>query len=184
MTAVDPRVIGWREACESYLEKRTGCYDYRRVRYREVGDVLAEMGLHDGHTVLDVGAGWTEFDYCLRKDYDWRGRYVPVDGGIDGVDLETWRPVGSYDFIVALELLEHIREWRSLLLGLLLRSNVGFAGTTPNPRTTDVLGMDPTHVVAIEAADLRGYGLKVREASCYGSPNDTLVFWREPHGSR
>ena len=74
------------------MSERTGKYEYRAIRYRKAADWLMKNGLTDKHTITDIGAGWTEFDYCLRKEYDWKGRYIPVDGGISNIDLNVWEP--------------------------------------------------------------------------------------------
>ena len=80
------------QSCDSYLDDRTGKYEFRAVRYRAAADWLTASGLTHDMTVVDVGAGMTELDYCLRAEYGWRGRYIPVDGGIDGVNLNAWTP--------------------------------------------------------------------------------------------
>ncbi|KKM73981.1 hypothetical protein LCGC14_1404890 [marine sediment metagenome] len=48
---------------------------------------MRRYGLKNSDTVCDVGAGATELDVCLRVDASWKGRYWPIDGGLDGVDL-------------------------------------------------------------------------------------------------
>ena len=70
----------WIQQCDEYLGARTGNYNYRRVRYSNAWLMLED--LDDSHTVVDVGAGWTELDFFLRAEANWRGRYIPVDGGI------------------------------------------------------------------------------------------------------
>src|ERR1700751_3778570 len=99
------------EDADQYLNSRTGCYDYRSVRYQAAADVMVSKNLNDGDTVYDIGAGWTEFDYTLRHDYNWKGRYIPVDAGIDGTDLEHWIPPRQAEFAVALEVIEHLEYW-------------------------------------------------------------------------
>lgn len=156
------------QACDTYMDERTGKYEYRAIRYRHAIDWMIANGLDDSMTVVDVGAGMTEFDYCLRVEYGWRGRYIPVDGGIDGTDLNCWSPPRDAHFFVALELIEHLNEWPSLLMRMQDRATVGIALSTPNPFTTDVLGMDPTHVTAVYPAELRRFGFKVSEEMFYG----------------
>lgn len=164
MTTWTPSVT----SCDDYLGQRTGKYEWRAVRYRAAIDWMIAQGLTDGMTVIDVGAGMTEFGYCLMHDYGLRVRYIPVDGGIDGTNLETWTPPREAHFFVALELIEHIHNWRGLLQGMIDKAQIGVVLSTPNPRTTDVIGMDPTHVVAIQPGDLHEFGFSVTETTFYG----------------
>lgn len=84
------------EAAERYLRSRSGCYAWRALRYRAAAGALVEMGLDDDSLLVDVGAGWTEFDFCLRSEFRWRGRYHPVDAMLDGTDPEGGQtPTGS-----------------------------------------------------------------------------------------
>ena len=170
------------ENCNSYLNSRTGSYEQRRVRYRAAGDWLLSAGLSNTSVVYDLGAGRTEFDYCLRRDYDWRGVYVPIDGSL-GTDLETWEPKEA-DFYVCLEIVEHLYSWRELLARLQRHAKKGIVVSTPNPSTTDVLGMDATHVTEISAADLEAFGFNVAERTFYGGvfsagkPDSLFATWR------
>ena len=155
--------------CDQYLDERTGKYEWRAVRYRKAIDTMFAHGLDDSMTVFDIGAGMTEFDYCLRAEYDWRGRYVPIDGGIDGTDLNRWSPPREGHWFVALEIMEHLHHFDSLLNALRVFAQKGVIISTPNPRTTDVIGMDPTHVRAIHPEDMTRYGYEVTEETFYGS---------------
>jgi hypothetical protein len=110
----------------------------------------------------------TEFDYCLRREYDWRGRYIPIDGGIDGTNLNSWIPPRDGHWFVALELIEHLHNWRGLVEWMKIKASKGVVLSTPNPRTTDVIGMDPTHVCEIPADNLRLLDFKVTEETFYG----------------
>jgi hypothetical protein len=150
------------------MSDREGRYEYRAVRYRHAIEAMYTNGLDDSMTVFDVGAGMTEFDYCLRAEFGWRGRYIPVDGGIDGTDLNVWVPPREGHWFVALELLEHLWNWRRFVDWMQLKASVGVVVSTPNPRTTDVLGMDPTHVTEIPAYSLTASGFYVSEETFYG----------------
>jgi len=154
--------------CDTYMDERTGKYEFRAVRYRAAIEAMFANGLDDTMTVMDIGAGMTEFDYCLRKEYDWRGRYIPIDGGIDGTDLEEWEPVRDAHWFVALEILEHLNKWPTLVMHMQAKATQGIVVSTPNPRTTDVLGMDPTHKRAVHPAGLRTFNFKVTEETFYG----------------
>lgn len=161
-------------ACDEYLASRTGKYEWRAIRYRAAAQAMRWRGLDDAMTVMDVGAGWTEFDYCLRAEFGWKGRYIPIDGGIDGTDLEVWTPPREADWMVGLEIIEHLDDPNRLINALQFYARKGVVLSTPNPRTTDVLGMDPTHKTPIPEAWLRRRGFAVYEASFYGQPNDSL----------
>lgn len=154
--------------CDSYMDERTGKYEYRAVRYRHTADWMLANGLKDGMTVFDVGAGMCEFGFCLMNEYGLKIRYVPVDGGIDGVNLNDWTPPREAHFFVALELLEHLTMWPWLLTRMQGRATIGVAISTPNPSTTDVLGMDATHVTEVHAEQLEGFDMTVTEETFYG----------------
>lgn len=154
--------------CDDYLADRTGRYEFRAIRYRHAIETMIANGLDDTMTIFDIGAGMTEFDYCLRKEYDWRGRYIPIDGGIDGTDLNTWAPPREAHWFVALEILEHLKWWDALIEAMKPMATKGIVVSTPNPRTTDVLGMDPTHRVAIQPAHLEYRDFTVTEETFYG----------------
>lgn len=153
---------------DEYLAERTGCYDYRAVRYSAAGDALVAAGIDHSHTVYDIGAGFTELDYHLRTALDWRGRYVPVDGAIDGVDLDAWMPPREAEHAVALELLEHLHDPGRLVRALQRRVTRSIVVSVPNPRTVDVLGIDRTHVTVVTRDMLRGWGFHVEERFFYG----------------
>lgn len=169
--------------CDNYLDERSGKYEYRAVRYRAAIDWMIAMGLDDSMTVMDVGAGMTEFDYTLRAEYGFRGRYIPVDGGIDGTDLNHWMPARASHFIVALELMEHLTEWEKLTFSLQRASIRGLVLSTPNPLTTDVIGMDPTHVCEVHREQLEDKGFYVTEETFYGGvfsdgkPDSLFATW-------
>jgi len=154
--------------CDNYLDDRTGKYEYRAVRYRAAIEEMIRLGLDDTMTVVDVGAGMTEFDYTLRAEYGWRGRYFPVDGGLDGTDLNTWTPPREAHYFVALEILEHLSKPWTLLVKMQQYATKGVVISTPNPETTDVLGMDPTHRTEIHRVDLERFGMVVSEQTFYG----------------
>lgn len=171
------------QSCDSYLDERSGKYEFRAVRYRRAADWIFERGLDHGMTVVDIGAGMTEFDYTLRAEYGWRGRYIPVDGGIDGTDLNEWTPPRDAHFFVGLEIVEHLNDWRSLVVKLKRAAHTGIVLSTPNPRTTDVIGMDPTHVCEVSYSDLANVGFDVVETMFYGGvfshgePDSLFATW-------
>lgn len=143
---------------DSYMSERTGRFEYRAARYRAALALMQEFGLSHNHTVYDIGAGWTELDAVLRVDGGWRGRYIPVDFGTDGTNLEQWVPPRGVDFAVGLEIIEHLYEpWR--LVSALMNAAPVVIISVPNPETTDVLGMDPDHksVITREALEERGF---------------------------
>lgn len=154
--------------CDNYMDERTGKYEYRAVRYRHAIEAMLARGLDDSMTIMDIGAGMTEFDYCLRREYNWRGRYIPIDGGIDGTDLNHWTPKRDAHWFVALEIVEHLWNWRELIGRMKQSAHEGIVISTPNPRTTDVIGMDPTHVCEVFKSNLELYNFKTTEETFYG----------------
>jgi hypothetical protein len=137
---------------------------------------MQRLGLCDSDTVYDIGAGMTEFDYCLRTEGDFKGRYIPVDGCIDGTDLETWYPPRDADFFVALELLEHLTKPNiyRLVRSMQFKCNKGIIISTPNPMTTDVIGMDRTHKTPVTPTILENLGFSWRVTSFYGKEADSI----------
>lgn len=175
--------------CDQYMDDRQGKYEYRAIRYRAAIEWMLANGLKDGMTVIDVGAGMTEFMYCMVKEFNLSVRYIPVDGGIDGTDLNNWTPPRSAHFVVGLEILEHLTNWKNTLDKMKECATVGVVVSTPNPIVTDVLAMDPTHVREIFHDDLVVAGMKVARHKFYGGvfnrPNYTdfddalLGTWRK-----
>lgn len=136
-----------------------------------------EIGFGPEDVIVDVGAGRGEFGLYVRQQFPkHRHTYVPVDGSIDGVDLETWCPQLRADFYVAIESLEHLRDPRRLLENMKVRATKGVIITTPNGECTDVLGMDPTHKTALTPEMLMLWGLTVRPLMMFTETKlDTLV---------
>lgn len=161
-----------REA-DYYLSGRAGCYAWRCERYDAAIDAMEGLGLDSGCTVVDVGAGWTEFGHRLAERGH-RCRYVPIDAGHDGTDLETWSPARDAEFYVCLEVLEHLRAPCRLLVEMPQSAKRGVIVSTPNPEVTDVLGMDPTHQTPVHQSALSLAGYTVEEASFYGQDADSL----------
>lgn len=153
---------------DKYLSERTGKYEYRAVRYRLAVDELVRMGLNDTHTIVDLGAGWTEFDYCLRAEYGWRGRYIPVDGSMNGEDLNSWHPPREYDFFVGLELLEHLVTPEHLVGVLKEKTLIGGVVSVPDPDEFDIMSIDDTHVTEVSVSMLKGWGFVTQNVQLYG----------------
>lgn len=153
---------------DKYLSERTGKYEFRAVRYRLAADELVRMGLNDSHTLLDLGAGWTEFDYCLRVEYGWRGRYIPVDGSINGEDLNIWHPPREYDFFVGLELLEHLASPAHLVEAVQRKTLVGGVVSVPDPSKFDIMSIDDTHITEVTSHMLEGWGFVTQNVQLYG----------------
>lgn len=164
-----------QRSCQEYLNSRRSNYTFRCRRFKAVADELLRLGLDNADMLVDIGAGRCDFDYYLRTARKWRGRYIPVDGAIDGTDLEHWRPVCTPEWYTAIELIEHLENPLRLVREMQQASRKGVVLTTPNPYTTDVLGMDYTHKTAIYPEQLSSLGFKVSPVSLFGTPNDTLL---------
>jgi hypothetical protein len=163
--------------CTEYLANRRATYEERKRRFRDVAQVLVrEIGLASGDTLVDLGAGHCQFDFFLRAEIGWMGRYVPIDGSFDGTDLETWEPKGQADVYVLMETVEHLDDPLRLLR--ILNPRRGIVLTTPNPATVDVLKCDPDHRSQVSAQELREMGYSVREVTYFGVQRDTLLAWR------
>lgn len=153
---------------DDYLAERTGCYEYRAVRYRATADAFQSAGLDHQSTMYDLGAGWTELDFCLRAEYGWRGRYIPVDAGISAVDLDRWTPERPVEFTAALEIIEHLADPAALVRRMQAATTRMMVVSVPNPRTVDVLGIDDTHVTVVTREMLESWGFTVTEETFYG----------------
>jgi hypothetical protein len=163
------------EHCRAYLAGRRATYEMREARFRLVHDRMEELGLTDNDVVFDLGAGHCQFDYFLRHQH-WQGVYVPVDGSIDGTDLNLWTPKMQPDFFVLSEVLEHLEIPYNLLRRLAPRK--GIVLTTPNPAVVDVLACDEDHKRVIEPKVLVEMGFTVEAYQCFGKEQDTLVAWK------
>lgn len=174
-----PDQIVRRARCLAYLGERTGTYEWRCLRYAAAYDRLQTLGLAHGDLIVDVGAGMCDFDRYLRTVQAWDGRYLPVDGAIDGTDLNVWRPHFDADFFVALELIEHLRDPARLLFQLERHAAKGVIVTTPNPEVVDVLAIDRTHVTPVGADELAERGYSVEALRLFGKDADTLIAWKD-----
>lgn len=162
-----------------YLNERKGTYEYRTIRYAAVADVLESLGLRSGDMVVDVGAGMCDFDRYLRTVRAFDGRYLPVDGAIDGTDLNTYRPNVVSEFYTAIETIEHLAKPFSLLRLMESYSTKGAVITTPN---FDVwgdrfYGMDRTHISPFRAHHFEELGWEYQLVKCFGKEKDTIVAW-------
>jgi len=162
----------------AYLGERTGSIEYRFLRYAAVADELERMGLDNKQLLVDVGAGTCDLDFYMRAVRGWKGRYLPVDASIDGVDLHHWVPSMPIDFAVAIEVLEHLAHPAGLVERIMARTR-RLVITTPN---TEVLGedrvlrMDRTHQRPLYIRDLEAMGAtRISERSFFGLEADTLL---------
>ena len=178
------RERGRIDSALAYLRGRTGSYEWRCHRYDAALEAMHGLGLDDDCTVVDVGAGWGEFGVRLhtglpirranQKRRSCRARYIPIDAAWDGVDLERWVPPQKADYFVCLEVLEHLTHPSLLMVEMTMQAKRGVIVSTPNPETTDVLGMDPTHKTPVSKRALELAGYHVETASFYGKPDDSL----------
>lgn len=166
-----------RTTCQEYLGQRRSSYWFRCRRYKAVAEKLIELGLRPTDTLYDLGAGRCDFDYYLRVTKKWRGRYVPVDGSLDGTNLEKWTPPRA-DWFVAIEVIEHLMRPLRFLSLLWPHTDKGIVVTTPNPDTTDVLAMDPTHISAVPMKELLRIGMSAEARSFFGKPKDSILGWK------
>jgi hypothetical protein len=170
------------DRCAAYICADRRPYSERKARYQVASDRLHQSGFSDRDTLLDLGAGGTELDYCLRTEHDWRGRYVPVDGWIDGTDLETWTPPHPPAWFAALEIVEHLQDPQRLIKVMKEHARRGFVLTTPNSAVVDVFAMDSDHVHAFTRTQLQAWGLHTTVHTFYGTPDDGLcgLWTKEP----
>lgn len=175
-----------REMWNHYLDasETYGTYFNRRPEYMMVARELFMMGIQDDESVLDVGAGSCDMDQYLRTECDWRGKYIPIDGVIDGVDLNSWVPQKGLqvDWVVCIETIEHVFDPERLVRLCLALARKGVVFTTPNPDVVDVLAVDCTHFASITKEQLSEWtgGAAVETVEFSGRGNreegwDTLI---------
>lgn len=165
-----------QKSCQEYLDNRRATYELRSPRYRDVVNWMKLIGLSDDTTVVDAGAGMTQLDAVLRTEAKFRGRYVPIDGAIDGVDFNNnWTPPLSADFYVALEVIEHVKNPRQMIAAMLPYVTKALLVSTPNPEVVDVMAIDETHVTPVHHEDFEAWGADwIGVRSYFGKPHDTL----------
>lgn len=170
-------------AANDYLNARTGCYEWRCHRYDAAIDAMINLGLIDVMPlIVDVGAGRQEFRARLVQR-NISAAYIAHDAAIDGIDFDDPSyEVGNCDFVVCLEVLEHLINPRSLMDRMITAADKAVIVSTPNPATTDVLGMDTTHQTPITRSMLERKGFYVQERSFYGQPADSLFGVWSPDG--
>lgn len=168
-----------RKDALAYLNERTGTLEYRFIRYGAVADELFARGMDDSSLLADLGAGAGDFDFYLRSVRGWKGRYLPVDASIDGTDLnDPWIPKVVFDFVTAIELLEHLKIPRHLVSDVMRRTDV-FVATTPNTEQLGrerVVEMDRTHITPLYPSDLVSMNVaSFQVRSFFGRTNDSLL---------
>jgi hypothetical protein len=161
---------------DAYLNNRTGTYGFRCQRYDAVIDQLRVMGMRDADSIADIGAGRMEFARRLRERGH-VGMYVPIDGVIDGTDLNTWDPVDHTDWVVSIETIEHLHKPEHFLMKAKVMARYGVVVTTPNPDHVDVIALDPTHVSPVSIRDLGQWGFEYEERSMFTKDKDTIIGW-------
>lgn len=163
--------------CDAYLAGRRATYDMRVPRFSAAFVKMAEHSLTDTDIVLDFGAGSTDFHRFLIEQ-EWTGRYWPVDGWM-GTDLQWWKPKRRVDWLIGLEVIEHLHMGVALQLLEDFKEWVtkGIVLTTPNPDTVDVLGIDETHKWACHAADLQRHEYLTEHRSHFGKDDDSILAW-------
>jgi hypothetical protein len=180
--ALDRQTAEDREAFRgrwlSYMRARVGTFEWRCQRYHGVHEKLLQLGLTDDATVVDVGSGNCEFGRYLYAVAGFRGRYQAVDAVLDGTDLERWSPALPTDFLVAIEVIEHLADPARLVRAMTRWARGGVVLTTPNPDVVDVLGMDRTHRTAVPVELLNDWGFQVAPRNYFGRASDSLLAWR------
>lgn len=85
---------------------------------------------------------------------------------------------------MGLEILEHLAHPSYTVDDLKESATVGVVVSVPNPRTVDVLGIDPTHKTVVTRDMLEAWGFEVEERVFYGGkwsngePDSLFGVWR------
>jgi hypothetical protein len=150
----------------------------RLWQYHWAVQTMSALGLTNNDLIVDVGAGMCDLDYVLRQR-GWFGRYLPVDASIDpAIDLDVWFPTFEADFYVCIDTVEHVHDWRRLVLHLMGHARKGVLVTTADAETIDVLGMHPSHVSALTMDDLCSTGLVVTNKPVLTHYRQLCGFWK------
>jgi hypothetical protein len=162
------------ESCQAYIGGRYSTYEFRSIRYEAVLESLRLLGLKEGDSITDVGGADGEFGKYLSEHFP-NIHYKVVDGMIDGTDLNKWEPAEAADFMVSIEVIEHLKTPRNFLRTLNEFSKKGVVLTTPNPHVTDVKAMDATHISEVFPVDFYAEGYKVYPAILFFENGDSLL---------
>lgn len=151
----------------------------RSRRYQAVRENLHYMGFNQGDIVYDLGAGMCDFARYMYQHGE-QFRYVAIDGGIDGIDLEydfDFNSLGAGAWFVMIETIEHLMCPLEFLERM---SHYGAAVvTTPNPARTDVLALDPTHKSSVSYQDFVDLGYLPNYESIHYE-EDTILATYQP----
>lgn len=162
------------ESCRAYIGSRSSGYEFRSIRYEAVYDALRLLGLKTGDSITDVGGADGEFGKYLAEQ-NAGIKYKVVDGMLDGTDLNNWTPQEKADFMVSIEVIEHLKVPRNFLQVLDKYSNKGAVLTTPNPHVVDVRSMDVTHISPTYPVDFYSQGYSVYPAMLFFENGDSLL---------
>lgn len=163
---MNEHIAKWRV----YSERRD--YLYRVAKLQPVVDRLFAEGLADGDVLMDVGAGTCALGQYLRER-GWRGLYVPVDAAVDGVDLAAWTPPAKVDWVVCLEVVEHLQAPLCFIDALGSAARKGLIVSTPNPAVVNVAALDSTHVSEVSVEEFAALGMEYRVV--WGG--ETILAW-------
>ena len=170
----------FKEQCRQYLSERRSTYEFRCNRYQAVAQKMLELGWDKEYgTLVDIGAGTRDFHAYLLQNKDVFGAidYTPIDGSIDGTDLNFWIPQQYYHFYVAIEILEHLRDPMRLVAFMEHYATKGVIVTTPNSAVVSTLEIDPTHQTALFAESFEERGWQTEIVSLFCKPEDTILAW-------
>ena len=171
------------ETCREYIGNRYSTYEFRSIRYEAVLESLRLLGMSDEDSITDVGGADGEFGRYLKENGH-TGAYSVIDGMIDGTDLNRWTPeAGSSDFVVSIEVVEHLECPQTFLKTLDCASRKGVVVTTPNPHVVDVKAMDATHISPTYPADFYSVGFRVYPAILFFENGDSLVGLKDKRNS-
>lgn len=168
-----------RQTCSDYQASRTSDYAFRCIRYDKVFLKMLQLGFVSMDGILDIGCGNKDFAKRLgelKQTFFYHG----LDGAIDGRDLNEFTGGRGWfhDFVVAIEVIEHLNDPDKHLHNWFETARKAVVITTPNPRTVDVLGCDPTHVSVVTPEMLEARGYNYEEVQLFGKPADSLLAWK------
>jgi len=169
----------WKAECEAYLTAQ-GPWVARSRRYRAASLALNHMGFQNGDLVVDVGAGMCDFAAFMYTE-GYRFRYVPIDGSISGIDLESdILTLLHADWYVCIETIEHMADPWMLADFMQGYADKGMVITTPNAAVTNVLELDPTHKCGLTLDDFYDHGYLANTESIHYDQDTILATWQRP----
>lgn len=152
-------------------------FDEAAPLYKMVArQVMQKFELDDEDLLLDAGAKRTFLDFFLRRNWGWKGMYLPVDGMLDGTDMKWWTPRGASDYAVSVYQIgkDKTKAPATTIADLEKHTYIGVMFVVPMPG--EKWG-DPDYTTDISPAEWEAMGYDT-ERHTFLKQRDTIVAWK------